>query len=161
LHVGVATASDVGGHHTIASKVQMVRAELAMLLAELRTLDPARVERSIKEFQSPSHGFSWDFGVFVEDLEKAVHKTHRFRQIVNIVSWALLGRGVMARRGGGGGGPTFTGGPTLGGATAIAVTSGAVVSVEWAEALRRLVAIGAISSVAAGGAIGKPPPAPA
>jgi hypothetical protein len=102
----------------------------------------------------------------VDDLEKAVRDQNRIRRIINIVSVAFLARGLMAPRGGGsggGGGIKFTGGPTHGGATAaVAVSGGAVGSVEWVEALRRLVAIGAISSVAAAGRVGeRPPPEPA
>jgi len=142
LHAGVVAASDFGAEYTIASKVRMVREELEPMLQELRSLDPARVERAVKELQSPWHGFEFDFSSFVEDLEEHAHTMKRIRQVVAIIELAMLARGLMRPRGGGG--PPISGGPGISGATAgVAVARGAVGSVEWIEAMRRLAAIGA------------------
>jgi len=66
----------------------------------------------------------------------------RIRQVVAIIELAMLARGLMRPRGGGG--PPISGGPGISGATAgVAVARGAVGSVEWIEAMRRLAAIGA------------------
>jgi hypothetical protein len=161
LHVGVVAASDFIGPGTgIASKVRSVREELDPILAELRSLNPSRVERAVTELQSGWHSFGWDFGVFVEELEEHAHTLHRIRQVVGLIELAMLARGLMpARRGGG---PSIAGGPSVGGATAtVAIARGAVGSIEWVEAMRRLAAIGAISAAAAVGRIGGGTPMPA
>jgi hypothetical protein len=156
LHVGVVAASDFGNpfvNQKIASKVSIVREELEPLLQELRSLEPSRVDRAVKELRSPSHGFQTDFESFVEDLQEHAHTMKRVRQVVNIISLAMMGRGLLMRPGGG---PPITGGPGIGGMTAgsVAVARGAIGSVEWVEAMRHLVAIGAISTAVAAGRIG-------
>ncbi|UWZ82855.1 eCIS core domain-containing protein [Occallatibacter riparius] len=154
LHTGVAFATE-GTQHTIARKVGWVREDIQKMLAPMRTLDPATVEKAVKQIDSPSFGFGTDFDSFVEELEDNARTWHRVGQIANIVGLALTA-GELALSGGagpsgageGGGGGGFGGAvATVRGAT---LTSGAVGSLEWIEAMRRLVAIGAISSATLG-----------
>lgn len=60
----------------IASKVSIAREHFEPILQELRSLDPSRLERTVTELQSGQHNFYWDFGVFVEDLERQTKKWH-------------------------------------------------------------------------------------
>ena len=152
LHAGVVAASDFGNpfvNRKIASKVAMVREELEPMLNELRSFDPSRVERAVKELQSPWHGFGADFDSFVEELEEHAHTVKRVRQVVHIISLAMMARGLMLPRPGSG--PPIAGGPGIGGVTAggVAIARGAIGSVEWLEAMRRLVSIGAIATTGA------------
>ena len=156
LHVAVVAASDFGNpfvNRKLMSKVSIVREELEPLLQELRSFDPARVERAVKELRSPWHGFQTDFDSFVEDLQEHAHTMKRVRQVAHIISLAMMGRGLLARPGGG---APIAGGPGIGGMTggSVAVARGAIGSVEWVEAMRQLAAIGAITTGAAIGSIG-------
>jgi hypothetical protein len=147
LHTGIAFATD-GTEYTIASKVGDVREEIQRMLAPMRTLDPSTVEKAVIEIENPSFGFHTDFNSFVEELEEHQRTWRRVGQIVNIVGLALTA-GELAFSGGGGpaamGGGTGFGGATVSGA---AIARGAVWSLEWVEAMRRLATIGAISSAA-------------
>jgi hypothetical protein len=158
LHVGAVGASFFGNPFVdakVAGYVAMPREDLGPLLQELRSLDATRVESAVLQLQGLSHSWDFAFSVFVDDLERETKKWHRVRQVVGIVSLALMARGLMARPGAP---PPMTGGPGFAGATAggggVAVARGAVGSLEWLETLRRLGALGAISSTAALGKIG-------
>lgn len=160
VRVSVAAAKEVGAFadQKLAQKPAMVREIMQQGLAALYDLRPENVAAAAAALQDKTYyGFAFDFSSYVDDLEEAVHKQIRFRQWVGIAMLALTAWDLAAPLGGLGGGgarPPIGGGGAgfafarVGGGAAMA--EAAAGTVEWAETLRRLVQIGAVSSAVLG-----------
>lgn len=147
-------------------KLVVVREAFTPLMGMIWSGDPSN--KAVADLLKEVPSFSWDFSSFVDTMEEKMKKRVRFLKWVGIFELALLAFDIwllpVARPGGGPRTPPRIGGTSGGAAVA---GGGVLVSVESAEALRRLVRLGVltnpalVTAVGGGGVPGpKAPPKP-
>ncbi|HEY6526448.1 MAG TPA: hypothetical protein VIY10_21870 [Solirubrobacteraceae bacterium] len=129
---------------------EMVHRILDPVLAQLRLRAKQTVDEGVAFMLSPDGSFAFDFSSMKDDVEDQIKASHRLAQWINIAMLAftafdILMLPVAGAGGNGGGAPRFGGFGGAGGAGAVAVTT-VLTDVESLAALKRLVAIGALTA---------------
>ncbi len=142
-------ALTVFGHLTydhLTQEMGFLHHELDAPLAQVKLLDNRMVNEASKAVLHEN--WRWEFLNWIDELEDAMKSWRLFTGFLNIAMLALTAYDIWALPGvGGGGKPPISGGGIGGGGGAVAVaTADVLASAESLEALRRLVAIGAIES---------------
>jgi hypothetical protein len=122
-------------------------------IKNLRSLDPQRVEQAVSTFMLEAPSFQPDYDAYVNVFKVAGENYRTFMKAFAVYQLALgvIG-GAMSLSGGSGG--LIAAESTVTGVSATGqATMGIAIQIEWAEAIRRLIQIGAITTAVAGQAV--------
>lgn len=151
IHIShMRVALTVFGHLTydhLTQEMGLLHRELDAPLAQMKLLDNRMVNDASKAVLD--YNWRWEFLNWIDELEEAMRSWRLFTGFINIAMLALTAYDIWALPGVGGGGkpPPISGGGIGGAGGAVAVaTTDVLASAESLEALRRLVAVGAIES---------------
>ncbi|MCW3062983.1 MAG: hypothetical protein JWN32_155 [Solirubrobacterales bacterium] len=129
----------------LTKRIANTRAILEPHLKLMKTLSPQHVEIGITGLLDDN--LSFDFSQWVDEVEDAMKDWRRFTGIVNIVMLAWTAFDIwMLPTAGGGPPPKIGGGMGGAGGAGVAVGGAVLESVESLEAIRQLIAIGALTS---------------